>query len=540
MTSPAPTAGPAPPEDEKRAAGIAPQSARAELIDGEPCARRAEGVNGHRAEASREERCVTASALEMMERGDVLPKFLNKIVEAAPDSVRDEALGAILHGARELRHGEHQVCRPALERLAILRRVPGSHFTLYSISVEAVGAELAELDAKTVWEDFSVRRSRALFQGGLDALAEHPDRAQNVLDHVNVELGRLRSEAGGRLPAPLDWATLRAPADQRDNLLGNRFLERGQGFIVFSPPACGKSIAALQAVAGWAIGIEAFHIKPVRPLKTVMVQTEDSINDTREALAGILDTSDFTGDRLRLLEKNLILLPPVAGGDANALAELMNAAAAAHRPDLITLNPLLAFCAGDPARELGGLLYQTVDPILKRWKVALIGVHHTPKMNNKDTSTYGVHDFQYLAAGDARVANWPRAMIQIEPVGHGVYRFRCTKRWQRCGWTWDGKPTAERFFKHSTSAIRWVDAMPEEAAHAAVADDSGRIVTILPGPEGGGISRERIRNLAKSQLGIGKDRADAWLKLAMEDNMVERVEAATNGGRKAAQFRRTR
>jgi len=296
-------------------------------------------------------------------------------------------------------------------------------------------------------------------------------------------------------------------------------------------------VAALQAVAEWAACLDGFHIAPARALKIVVLQTEDSLNDTRESLSGILSSSVFTREKLLLVERNLIVLPPVLGGTGHGLAELLQAATREHKPDILHVNPLLAFCPGDPARELGGLLYQFVDPILKRYRVAFLGVHHTPKTNNRDTSGYGAHDYQYLAAGDARIANWPRAMLQIEPVAKGVYRFRASKRGQRIGWTWDGEPTTERYFRHAVGQVRWIDATPEDA-HEAEAVESYRTITgVLPLASEDGISRERIRQLAKESLKIGKDKADAWLKLAFEDGLIERVEVLGETNRKVALFR---
>ncbi len=340
------------------------------------------------------------------------------------------------------------------------------------------------------------------------------------------------------LPPPLTWTELRQPVDFKDNLLGDRFLERGRGLIIYGPAGCGKSVAAHQASAEWSAGIAGLHITPAFPLKIIILQTEDSLNDLRESLAGILASSIFTSEKLALVERNLIILPPVPGGTGADLAQLLNAAASDHKPHLIQVNPLLAFCPGDPARELGGLLYQVVDPIIKRHNVSFLGVHHTPKTNNRDTSGYGAHDYQYLAAGDARVANWPRAMIQIEPVVNGVYRFRASKRWQRIGWTWDNQPTSERYFRHSKNEVRWLDATPDEAAAAAAVENYQRILEVLPNPEQPGISRDRIRATAKTKLNIGKDKADSWLKLAREDGLVECQETRTDNNRKTTLFRR--
>lgn len=356
-----------------------------------------------------------------------------------------------------------------------------------------------------------------------------------ICDVPDVDTERTSLE----LPAPFSWLSLRQPVDYTDNLLGDRLLERCQGLILYGPSGCGKSVAGLQAAAEWAAGLDGLHIVPARALKTVVLQTEDSLNDTRESLKGILASSVFTPEKLLLVEQNLIILQPVPGGTGHGLAELLRSACREHRPDILHVNPLLAFCPGDPARELGGLLYQFVDPVLKENRVGFLGVHHTPKTNNRDTSGYGTHDHQYLAAGDARVANWPRAMIQIEPVAKGVYRFRLAKRGHRAGWTWDSEPTSERYFKHAASEVRWLDATPEDAQAAEAVESYRTIATVLPGAGEQGISRERVRQLAKDRLHIGKVKADGWLKLGIEDNIIERVENIGDNKRLVALFRQS-
>lgn len=356
-------------------------------------------------------------------------------------------------------------------------------------------------------------------------------------------LGRLQKN---ELPAQhivatdaIPWDELNKPVSYENNLIGDRFLEKGQALLLYGPAGCGKSVAGLQCCVEWAAGIDAFHLPPVRPLRVVIIQTEDSLDDQREALAGIRSASYLTPDHQALIEKNLIILPAISGGNPEALARVMESAAERHGPDVINVNPLLAFCPGDPARELGGILYQVIDPILKRHNVGFLGVHHTPKTNNRDTSGYGRHDWQYLAAGDARVANWPRAMMQIEEAKYPVYKFHVTKRGQRTGWTWDQKPTNELHFRHCDGMVRWADAMPEEIATANNSKDYTQILEILPPQSESGISRERMQQLAKSRLNAGKSRADAWLKLANEDGEVETISERTKSNRVTHLFRRS-
>lgn len=196
------------------------------------------------------------------------------------------------------------------------------------------------------------------------------------------------------LPDPIPWAELEKPVDYAGNVLGNRFLERGCGLILFGPAGLGKSTALLQANAEWSAGLPAFHIEPVRALKIILIQTEDSLDDTRETLRGVFDSSIWTADRLALVRENLVILPPVPGGRPEDLGMLLTAAALRYKPDIVAVNPLLAFCPDDPTRELGRLLYQHIDPVLKRHGLAFAGAHHTPKTFNRNTAGFGAYDSQ--------------------------------------------------------------------------------------------------------------------------------------------------
>lgn len=307
--------------------------------------------------------------------------------------------------------------------------------------------------------------------------------------------------------------------------------------ILFGPAGVGKSTANFQACAEWGAGLPAFHIKPARPLRIVMVQTEDSLDDLRECRAGVFESTVFGSAEIKLVRQNLIILPPIAGCDPVKLALLLDAAAGKHKPDLIAVNPLLAFVPDDPAREIGRLLYHHIDPVIKRHQIGFLGTHHTPKMNNRDTTGYGAFDHQYLAAGDARVANWPRGMLLIEPMANGVFRFRCVKRWRRIGWQLNGEPVQERSFRYADRAIRWVDATPEEATRAAKVEDYRRILEVLPKADEKPVSRERIRDEARNKLNVGRDRADAWLKLAYEDGLAEKVSVPGEGTRSSMMYR---
>jgi len=309
-------------------------------------------------------------------------------------------------------------------------------------------------------------------------------------------------------PKPLSWDELQKAPDLSDSLLENRALERGQGGLLFGPSGCGKSTLALQMCSCWSAGMSGAHIAPVKPLRIAVLQTEDSLNDLREHCEGILSQKCFTSEKIALVKQNLIVFEPVPGGSPDHLRSLLDEVAEKYKPDLISLNPLLAFCAADYTRELGSMLYTTIDPIIKKHHIGLLGVHHTPKPFSRVGQSYGAYDHQYLAAGDARIANWPRLSLQIEPISANPVLtacFRIAKRWQRIAWLNEhGEPTRERYLKHSTGKIWWEDATQDEADSGRENEDPRKILDILPPPSEPEIIREEVRLRAKNKIKVGK------------------------------------
>ena len=344
-------------------------------------------------------------------------------------------------------------------------------------------------------------------------------------------------------PKRIPWEELDKQPDLSSSLLENRALERGQGGLLFGPSGCGKSTLGFQMCCCWSAGMAGAHIAPVKPLRIAILQTEDSLNDLREYREGILSQKCFTPEKIALVRRNLIVLEPVPGGSPDYLRALLKVVAEEYEPDLISLNPLLAFCTADYVKELGSMLYTVIDPVIKKHRIGFLGVHHTPKpFHNKAPGNYGAYDYQYLAAGDARIANWPRLSLQIEPISANpvlTAYFRIAKRWQRIAWLNEhGEPTRERFLKHSPDKIWWTDATQDEANSSRENEEPRKILDILPGPSEPGIIREEVHVRAKNKFNIGKRKADDWLKIELHAGMIDRGEILTQGNRKSAIFRR--
>ena len=452
-----------------------------------------------------------------------LPEACKRVVSVAPAGFQDFANGSIVAAYRAaMANGGSIDAHLESDHVMLLE--------IYRTTKEAP-VELDDVlaDCRKIIRDAAVYR----LQNAITQIESSPSQAFEILQGVAKEAEAAKSVASYR---PIPWSELKKPVSYEGNLLGDRFLERGQGLILFGPAGCGKSVAGLQMCVEWSAGLDAFHIAPPRPLRIVIIQTEDSVDDTRETLAGIRSVSYISPAHQQLIEENLFILPAVPGSDPGKLVGIIQQSVESFKPDLVSVNPLLAFCPGDPARELGGILYQHVDPVIKACHIGFLGVHHTPKTNTRDTTGYGQHDYQYLAAGDARVANWPRAMILIEEQTPPLYKFTVAKRAKRSGWTWDQKPTHTRYFSHHAEVIRWTDSMPEEIEKAGT-ESYIRILSILPKSDSPGLSRERLRLVAKETFNVGKDKADAWLKLCIEDGRVERYEILNDANRKEALFR---
>jgi hypothetical protein len=75
---------------------------------------------------------------------------------------------------------------------------------------------------------------------------------------------------------------LDAQINQHENILGNRWLERGTVATIVGPSGVGKSMVAVQICVEAAAGVEVFGMRVPRPLRVLLVQSEDSKNDRIE------------------------------------------------------------------------------------------------------------------------------------------------------------------------------------------------------------------------------------------------------------------
>lgn len=302
--------------------------------------------------------------------------------------------------------------------------------------------------------------------------------------------------------------------DPNDDLLGNRYLRKGGGLLVCAPTGVGKSSFEAQTGICWAVGREAFGIKPVRPLKILTIQAEDDKADGQEMMQGIRHGLCLSPDEIGLADENCLYLPcnDLAG---DGLLAMLPKWLELYRPDLVRLNPLNSYigCDVSDQGEVTQFLRSLLNPILEKHRCGFAGTHHTTKTVNRDTSKWRPSDWAYSYAGSAEMANWARAILVIDPTHDPrVFKFYAAKRGKRLEWGGpDDEPVYVRHFKHSREHIFWVEADAEDIRNAEMMAkqvrggpelkfDNGALLKVLLSAEEGMTRREWHREIVKQRL----------------------------------------
>ena len=272
-------------------------------------------------------------------------------------------------------------------------------------------------------------------------------------------------EAGPRFSAGKSiYGFSRSKIDDSNTLLGNRFLCRGGGIILVAPSGMGKSTFTMQAAILWSCGKSAFDISPSKPLRILIVQSEDDDGDCTE-MSEMIDHLNLTDPEKQLVDANTVV---VRCNDLTSEKFLLALAArlSESKFDLVIINPYSSYLGADVIDTEANIrfLHVGLNPLLAEHNLGALIVCHTPKTKMVDFSNMNPWDFQYLSAGAAAITNWARGMIVIVPqkCDPKLFKFVAAKRWQKIGW---GEP--ERYFTHSDGKVScWEFASKEQIKKA--------------------------------------------------------------------------
>jgi hypothetical protein len=320
------------------------------------------------------------------------------------------------------------------------------------------------------------------------------------------------------------------PPDQNPELelLQSRFLCRGGAMFINGPTGKGKSSIVAQAVILWSLGRPAFGITPTRPLKSVIIQAENDSGDCYEMVHGIMRGCELD-DCARLVAMNNVIIGQENAVTGLDLCERIRALCERHEPDLIVLDPLLAYAGVDLQRDAAGVskfLRTWLQPILTEFGCALIVVHHTPKPpRNQKGNEWRETDYAYAGSGSAELANWPRAVLTLDETDHpGTFRLIAAKRGNRLAWQSGGLRTLTKYVRHATNGlICWQEV--DESEIPAVAVKRAKTVEDIVAhvPATGSIPKNalivKVGELQGSAK-IGRDKAKALIDEALNSGAL--------------------
>lgn len=228
------------------------------------------------------------------------------------------------------------------------------------------------------------------------------------------------------------------PANDHSILLGNRYLNRGDGLVLVSSSGMGKSSMSHQMAGDWALGTNFHGIAPNGALRILIVQSEDSDGDIAEVWQSLKHVKVWTPTQVAHLEKNIRIISERSKRGVKFL-NWLKAEIADFIPDLVILNPLQAFIDGDvtDSKDLGFFLREGLNGINHEAKFGYVIVHHTTKpATGRDRQDRQWHEVMYDMAGGAEIINWARGIISLRATPQeGVFKLVLAKRGRRANVT---------------------------------------------------------------------------------------------------------
>lgn len=252
-----------------------------------------------------------------------------------------------------------------------------------------------------------------------------------------------------------------------NELIKDRFLCKG-GICLFSAETgTGKSSLIMQMAHYFALGLPTLGFVPKRPLRTLVIQTENDGRDILDELQGITALMDQK-DKLASSD-----IDAAFDGKVSVVSDCFKTGqefcswldaelnAAEVKPDLIIIDPLFAFAGCDLMRpvEATAFLRNGLFPVIQKHKKGVILVHHMNKPQNQGNNQTGIKT-AFKFAGATEIINLARCSFTLEDdtaAERGCFILRAGKRGQCLGWN-------EKRVKWGENGIYWEtnkDPLPE-------------------------------------------------------------------------------
>lgn len=284
-------------------------------------------------------------------------------------------------------------------------------------------------------------------------------------------------------------------SEDPDCLFQNRWLRRGMCGAIVSTSGVGKSSFSMQAATVWAGGQECLGVRPLRPLKIGIFQSEDDEYDVanfRDRIRiGLAAELDWTPEQIQEAESRVTFCA-LDGSTGARFVEHLRRKQEKHHFDLLIINPLFAFFGGDlnDGNAMTAFLRHGIDPLIKAeaTKCGCIIIHHTGKPN-RDAMNQGDIFKAYLGSGSGEFTNYIRSALVLTPWNGGklpgVFDLIAAKHGDKLAWRDpDGKPTTKKTVCYANrlpeyadkGMIFWVE--PDEVQFAELKKSANTAATV--------------------------------------------------------------
>lgn len=321
-------------------------------------------------------------------------------------------------------------------------------------------------------------------------MAEIPEVPSPVAPRTATDAGA--GEEKPKLPPPQAFALgslLTPPENDPHELLKFRYLCRGGALLFVGQSGVGKSTLAMQAAMCWAVGRDFFRITPARPLRSLIIQSENDNGDLAEMRDGVLHGLGFTEEERNVVLRDILVATEDVRVGQDFCDQVLAPMLAQHQPDLLWIDPALAYLGGEAnsQKDVGAFLRNGLNPLAHQHRCGIVVLHHCNKPpSGSEKPKWNGTDFAYLGSGSAEWANWPRAVLALRSVGsHTIFELKAGKRGARLRWEDDdGNRSYGRLIGHALGGgMHWREVPEEELEQEQGGGEEARIDRRKPSME---------------------------------------------------------
>lgn len=360
------------------------------------------------------------------------------------------------------------------------------------------------------------------------------------------------SEEVFELPAESLASYVDLQIEPDSNLVGNRWLTRDGSAFIVAPSHHGKSSLCVALMINFAIGRVVFGFKPVRPLRVLLVESEDDQADMKlfTQVVRVMHLTELERTRLAQNTKPVYVRSISGSRFFKALEQYL-----ANWPaDILLINPLTGFYTGSVLDDeaINEFLRIRLNPLMEKHHCAPVIAAHMPKNVISQLADKAWYEWMYTMSGCAALTNWARAMLVFSPTKlQGTYRFVIAKRFRESGWS-----EAECYFSHQSTSlqlngsvheiIQWVPSTDSQIALAMPDKPLKRKPRGQFGPEEvwtkmsplTEYSRPAWRVWCKEDFNIGSNQADDIRQFLIDNGRIQVIEGQGKGAAKSRTYKK--